>query len=59
MKPNMSAIMTKRLKASAKASPPKRPAKKLSLYPLNLDTALGAALKAGPMPKTPNKKRAK
>jgi hypothetical protein len=56
MKPIISTIMAKRLKASAKASPPKRPSKKLSLYPLDLSTALGTALQAGPMPRKPDKK---
>jgi hypothetical protein len=45
--------MAKRLKASVKASRPEKvPSKKLSLYPLDLGTALGAALRAGPAPKT-------
>jgi len=50
--------MAKRLKASAKASPPKRQSKKLSLHPLDFATALGAALLAGrmrPLAKTSSK----
>jgi len=51
--------MAKRLKASSKASPSKseRPSRKLSLYPLDLGTALGAALKAGPVPQNKNDKK--
>jgi hypothetical protein len=40
--------MAKSLKGSTKASPPRKPTKKLSLYPLDLETALGAALRADP-----------
>jgi hypothetical protein len=41
----------KPLKASAKA-PPKPLKGKISLYPLDLETALGAAVKTGPVPKS-------
>jgi hypothetical protein len=53
--------MAKRLKASAKASPPatKYTRGKLSLYPLDFEGALGAALKTGPMPKKSKDKKHK
>jgi hypothetical protein len=50
--------MAKNLRGSTKASPPlKKTSKKLSLYPLDLETALGAALRVAP--KEPLKKQKK
>jgi hypothetical protein len=54
--------MAKHLKASAKAGPSeKRATKRLSLYPLDLETALGAALRIKPpskdIPKKPSAKK--
>jgi hypothetical protein len=52
--------MAKTLRGATKATPPlKRPSKKLSLYPLDFETALGAALRAGPLPKNVKKKQQK
>ena len=52
-------IMAKSLKAPAKASrPEKGPSKELSLYPLDLATALGAALRTGPPPENEEKRQA-
>jgi hypothetical protein len=50
--------MAKMLKASAKSSVSAKPTKKkLSLYPLDMQTALHAALQTGPLKKHSPKKR--
>jgi hypothetical protein len=49
--------MAKMLKASAKSAVPKPTKKKLSLYPLDMQTALHAALQTGPLKKHSPKKR--
>ena len=50
--------MAKQLKSSKPAVAVKKPAKgKLSLYPLSLETALGAALQTGVSPRDKSKNR--
>jgi hypothetical protein len=52
--------MAKRFKSSVhKRAPEMAEKRKLSLYPLTLETALGAALLTGPPPKDVAKKRGK
>jgi hypothetical protein len=48
--------MAKSLRCSTKAAPTPKRTKKLSLYPLDLETALGAALRAGLPPEKRQKK---